>query len=157
MVLPALVDEPLYLAAYILGLVSVFVIVMIFQAMPKRTLYGNELLGKIKGFLTFLETAEKPKLEKLVSQDPVYFYSILPYAYVLGVSDKWINQYEAITVQAPEWFEGSSAFSTASFGAFMTSAMTDTSAAMSSSSSGSGSSGGGSSGGGSGGGGGSSW
>jgi uncharacterized membrane protein len=156
MVLPALMDQPIYLVAYILGLVSVFVIVMIFQAMPKRTPYGNELLGKIKGFRTFLETAEKPKLERLVSQDPIYFYSILPYAYVLGVSDQWINQFETITMQAPEWFEGSSAFSTATFGAFMTSAMTNTSAAMSSGSGG-GSSGGGSSGGGSGGGGGSSW
>lgn len=43
----------------------------------------------------FLETAEKEKLEQLVFEDPKYFYNILPYAYVLGVSDKWIKSLKA--------------------------------------------------------------
>jgi uncharacterized membrane protein len=148
--------SPLSLVAYAIGMVCVFVIVMLFKAMPKRTTYGNEVLGKIKGFRTFLETAEKPKLEKLVLQDPEYFYNILPYAYVLDVSDKWIEQFETIGLQSPDWYEGSTAFSVASFGSFMNSTMANASTSMSSGSSG-GSSGGGSSGGGSGGGGGSSW
>jgi uncharacterized membrane protein YgcG len=156
MVLPALLAAPLSLAAYAIGLVCVFVIVMLFKAMPKRTAYGNEILGKIKGFRTFLEMAEKPRLERLVMQDPEYFYSILPYAYVLDVSDKWIEQFETIVLQSPDWYEGSTAFSVASFGSFMNSTMATASTSMSAGSS-SGSSGGGSSGGGSGGGGGSSW
>ncbi len=155
-VLPSLLVAPLSLAAYAVGLVCVFVIVILFISMPKRTAYGNEILGKIKGFRTFLETAEKPKLEKLVFQDPEYFYSILPYAYVLGVSEKWIEQFETIGLQSPDWYDGSTAFSVTSFGAFMNSTMATASTSMSSGSSG-GSSGGGSSGGGSGGGGGSSW
>lgn len=156
MVLPALLMSPLSLIAYVAGLVCVFIIVMFFKAMPKRTTYGNEILGKIKGFRTFLETAEKPKLETLVMQDPAYFYNILPYAYVLDVSDKWIEQFETIGLQSPDWYHGSTAFSVASFGSFMNSTMATASTSMSSGSSG-GSSGGGSSGGGSGGGGGSSW
>lgn len=156
MVLPALLASPFSLVAYAVGIVCVFVIVMMFKAMPKRTAYGTELLGKIKGFRTFLETAEKPRLEKLVLQDPEYFYNILPFAYVLDVSDKWIEQFETIGLQSPDWYEGGTAFSAASFGSFMNSTMATASAAMSSGSSG-GSSGGGSSGGGSGGGGGSSW
>lgn len=79
MVLPALLVDPLYLAAYGLGLVCVLVMVIMFKLMPKRSAYGNELLGKIKGFKNFLELAEKPKLEELVMQDPAYFYNILPY------------------------------------------------------------------------------
>jgi uncharacterized membrane protein YgcG len=156
MVLPALLVTPLSLVAYAVGLVCVFIIVMFFKAMPKRTAYGNEILGKIKGFRTFLETAEKPKLERLVMQDPSYFYNILPYAYVLDVSDKWIEQFETIGLQSPDWYDGSTAFNVASFGTFMNSTMATASTAMSSGSSG-GSSGGGSSGGGSGGGGGGSW
>jgi len=116
------------------------------------------MLGKIKGFRTFLETAEKPKLEELVLQDPSYFYSILPYTYVLGVSDKWIKKFEVIALQAPDWYAGNTAFNMVAFGAFMGSTMSTASAAMSSSPSSSGGlSGGGSAGGGSGGGGGSSW
>lgn len=94
-------------------------------------------------------------------QNPSYFYDILPYTYVLGVSDKWIEKFETIIYQPPSWYEGSDAFHVASFGSFMNATMLSATTAMSSSpsssSGGGGSSGGGSSGGGSGGGGGGSW
>ena len=73
--------------------------------MPKRTPYGNEMLGKLKGFRRFLETAEKPQLESLVMQNPEYFYNILPYTYALGVSDVWINQFESIALEARHWYK----------------------------------------------------
>ena len=116
------------------------------------------MLGKVRGFRNFLQVAEKEKLEALVMEQPDYFYNILPYTYVLGVSDKWIKKFETIAISAPAWYDGNS-FSTAAFGAFMGSTMAAASTAMTSSpsSSSGGSSGGGSSGGGSGGGGGGSW
>ena len=61
------------------------------------------MLGKIKGFKNFLETAEKSKLEELVMQNPEYFYNLLPYTYVLGVSNKWIEKFEDIALEAPHW------------------------------------------------------
>lgn len=159
MVLPALLSNYLYLAAYAFGIVCVFVIVLVFKVMPKRTPYGNMLLGRIMGFKTFLETAEKSKLEMLVHDDPEYFYNILPFTYVLGVSDTWIKKFEVIALSAPDWYDSNSSFTMSSFSSFMNSTMSTASTVMASSpsSSGSGSSGGGSSGGGSGGGGGSSW
>lgn len=159
--LPVLLVEPIYLAVYIIGFFCIVALFILKKYMPKRTAYGNELLGKIKGFKNFLETVEKPKLEELVMQDPSYFYNILPYTYVLGVSDKWISKFETISLQAPNWYDGSDTFNTVSFGNFMNNTMTSASSAMASSPSGDsssgGSSGGGSSGGGSGGGGGGSW
>lgn len=158
MVLPTLLIDPMYLVAYVIGLACTLVMIILFKAMPKRTVLGNEMLGKIKGFKTFLETAEKPKLEALVMENPEYFYNILPYTYVLGISDKWIKKFEIIAIEPPSWYEGSSGFNMVSFGTFMNSTMSSASTAMSSSpSSSSGGSGGGSSGGGSGGGGGGSW
>lgn len=158
-VLPCLLMDSLYLAGYMLGLACVFIIIKLWSCMDKRTPYGKEILGRIKGFKNFLETAEKDKLESMVLENPTYFYDILPYTYVLGVSDKWIKKFEVISLQAPDWYEGSSSFDSSSFGTFMNSTMTSASSAMSSSpsSSSGGSSGGGSSGGGSGGGGGGSW
>lgn len=164
-VLPSLLIEPIYLIIYMVGLVCILIMIILLQLMPKRTKYGNEMLGKIKGFKKFLETAEKPKLEAMVMENPTYFYDILPYTYVLGVSDKWIKKFETISLQAPNWYDGYSSFDTASFGSFINSTMQSASNAMSSSpsssssggSSSGGSSGGGSSGGGSGGGGGGSW
>ena len=162
MVLPSLLAEPIYLIAYIIGLGCILTMILLFKAMPKRTKYGNEMLGKIKGFKNFLETAEKQKLEAMVMENPTYFYDILPFTYVLGVSDKWIKKFETISLQAPNWYDGYSSFNTASFGSFINSTMSSATSAMSSSpssssSGGGGSSGGGSSGGGSGGGGGGSW
>lgn len=161
MVLPSLLAEPIYLIAYIIGLGCILTMILLFKAMPKRTKYGNEILGKIKGFKNFLETAEKQKLEAMVMENPTYFYDILPFTYVLGVSDTWIKKFETISLQAPNWYDGYSSFNTASFGSFINLTMSSATSAMSSSpsssSSGGGSSGGGSSGGGSGGGGGGSW
>lgn len=157
----ALTNDSLLLSGFLTGLVCIIIMILCFKLMPKRTPYGNEILGKIKGFKNFLETAEKPKLEELVMQNPSYFYNILPFTYVLGVSDKWIEKFESISLQAPDWYGGSTSFNMTSFGSFIDSTMTSASSAMSSSPSGSsgsgGGSGGGSSGGGSGGGGGGSW
>lgn len=155
----AVIYDYRYLVAVLYGIFAVIVIGVLFKLLPKRTPYGNEMLGKLRGFKRFLETAEKQKLEQMVMQHPTYFYDILPYTYVLGVSDKWIEKFESISLQAPNWYDGYSSFNASSFGRFMTSTMSSASSSMSSSSSGGsgGSSGGGSSGGGSGGGGGGSW
>ena len=158
MVLPVISQDNIYLIGYLIGLVCLIIMAICLKHLSKRTSYGLELLGKIKGFKTYLETVEKDKLEAMVMENPNYFYDILPYTYVLGVSDKWIKKFETITMQAPNWYIGTRPFSVVTFGTFMNTAMTSANTAMSSSpSSSSGLSGGGSSGGGSGGGGGGSW
>lgn len=159
-ILPFL-NEPFHLVGHIIGLVCVMGMVICWTHLPKRTAYGSQILGKIKGFKNFLETAEKSRLEAMVMQNPSYFYDILPYTYVLGVSDKWISKFESIAMQAPSWYEGAIGFNPTSFGRTINNTMSNVNSAMSSSpsnsSSSGGSSGGGSSGGGSGGGGGGSW
>lgn len=158
MVLPALQQDLIYLIGYFIGIFCVLGMVVCLTYLPKRTSYGNEILGKIKGFKNFLETAEKDQLEAMVAKNPTYFYNILPYTYVLGVSDKWIKKFEVISMQAPTWYDGSDTFDVATFGTFMNSTMSSATSAMSyDSSSSSSDSGGGSAGGGSGGGGGGSW
>ena len=123
----------------------------------KRTKFGNEILGKIRGFKNFLETAEKSKLESLVHDNPTYFYDILPYTYVLGVSHEWVSKFESIKIEPPNWYEtNNAAFNVAMIDNFMGATMISASSTLTSSPSDSGG-GGGSSGGGSGGGGGGSW
>ena len=156
LVLPTLKQEPFYLIGYGFGLLCILIMVICLKYLPKRTPYGNEILGKLKGFKNFLETAEKEKLEAMVMKDPTYFYNILSYAYVLGVSDKWIKKFESISLKAPSRYDSPNTFNMRTFESFMDSTMTSAQSNMSSSNSG-GSSGGGSSGGGSGGGGGGSW
>ncbi len=155
----ALISEPIFLWGFIIGLLCIIGMIICLKNMRRRTKYGNEMYGKIKGFKTFLETAEKENLERLVMQDPTYFYNILPFTYVLGVSKKWIKKFESISLQAPDWYSSSNNFTINSFSSFMNDTMKSTGSAMTpgSSSGSGGSSGGGSSGRGSGGGGGGSW
>jgi len=154
-VMPTLQD-PFQLGIFIIQSICMVFMVLFLGIMQKRNPYGIEMLGRVRGFKKFLEIAEKPKLEELVMEDPEYFYNILPYTYVLGVSDKWMKKFEDIALKEPEWYGGSVAFNVCAFESFMNSTYSSISNAMSSSPSSSGS-GGGFSGGGSGGGGGGSW
>lgn len=160
------VEEYTLLSVY--GIICIIILIVIISLMPKRNKYGIEILGKIQGFKNFLETAEKNQLEAQVLSNPSYFYDILPYTYVLGVSDKWIKKFETIATEPPTWYDSPSGFNYINFETFMhttmVSALTTMTSAPAPSSSGlsgggfsGGSSGGGFSGGGSGGGGGSSW
>lgn len=158
----AIFSEKIFITGTVVGIICIIAMFILYNLMPKRTPYGNEILGKIRGFKRFLETAEKEKLEAMVMEHPTYFYDILPYTYVLGISDKWIKQFETIALQAPDWYSSTNSFNVVAFGSFMNSTMSSARTAMTSSPSSSsggsgGSSGGGSSGGGSGGGGGGSW
>jgi uncharacterized membrane protein YgcG len=78
--------------------------------MDKRTDKGLELYGKVLGLKNFIELAEKSKLEMLVHDDPEYFYKILPYAYVLNVTDTWAKKFESITIEPPQWYVGAGPF-----------------------------------------------
>lgn len=86
------------IAAAFINVTSIF--------MRKRTVSGNDILGKLLGFKNFIEVAEKPRLEKLVEENPSYFYDVIPYAYVLGVSDKWAKKFEGMAMRPPEWYNG---------------------------------------------------
>lgn len=157
----ALLYNKVCLIGFLIGIACVVIMIICTVFMKKRNRYGNEILGKIKGFKNFLETAEKDKLEAMVKDDPEYFYKILPYTYVLNVSDKWIKKFESIAIEPPIWYGSNDVFDYVYFSSFVSRTMTSATSAMtsmpSSSSSGSGFSGGGFSGGGSGGGGGGSW
>lgn len=118
-VLPALKENQLFIAMYVVGILSIAALKVFIKIMPKRTPYGKEMLGKLKGFRRFLENAEKSQLEALVSENPQYFYDILPYAYVLGVSDVWMHQFETIALQAPDWYEADYSFDIHKFGQFI--------------------------------------
>ncbi|MDD6275865.1 MAG: DUF2207 domain-containing protein, partial [Clostridia bacterium] len=79
---------------------------------------GLKLRGEVIGFKQFIESAELDKLEALVEETPDYFYSVLPYAYALGLTDKWAKKFEKIAVEPPKWYindYGGSPFSTMIF------------------------------------------
>ena len=36
--------------------------------------------------------------------NPSYFYNVLPYAYVFGMTKKWASKFESIPVERPSWY-----------------------------------------------------
>ena len=147
----------------VFGFICISILIVFNFLMQKRNTYGIDILGKIKGFKNFLETANKEQLEMQVAKNPMYFYDILPYTYVLGVSSTWISKFEEIATMPPSWYVSSNDFNANNIGSrineTISSAIKTMSSSPSSSSSsyGGSSSGGGFSGGGSAGGGGTSW
>lgn len=150
----AIIMETMYVLGYLVGLVSIIIMITCSSSMMKRTNEGHVLYEQIIGFRDFLDLVEVEKLESLVHQNPNYFYDILPYTYVLDLSTEWIDKFETIVSEPPRWYHGSS-FDFVAFNSFMDSTVAATNSTLSSSPGGG--SGGGSSGGGSGGGGGGSW
>lgn len=75
--------------------------------MKKHTPQGQTWTEKILGLREFIETAELDRINTLVEENPEYFYSVLPFAYVLGLTDKWAKQFESIAVAPPSWYVSS--------------------------------------------------
>lgn len=68
------------------------------------TSYRDGLAGELMGLRDFIDTAERNRLQMLVDENPQYFYEVLPYAIVFGMSDKWVSQFEHIAIEAPDWY-----------------------------------------------------
>ena len=155
------------LPMFVVAVITCTIIEKLAKNTRKRTAYGNEILGKCLGFKGFLTVTEKDKLEMLLKENPSYFYDILPYTIVLGVSDIWADKFKELVTAPPTWYHSNSlgnAFVYSSFMSNMNRSMSSLNRSMLSSpksasnfGGGSSSSSGGSSGGGASGGGGGSW
>lgn len=88
------------------GLIAVIICSICLYHLKKRNKQALSVLGNLLGFKKFIETAEKHRLQTLVEKDPQYFYDVLPFAYLFGISDKWINKFEGIMKLQPDWYTG---------------------------------------------------
>lgn len=95
---------PDHLLLLLLATVCTAVIMLLSTVMLKRTDASNEQLGKILGFKHFINTAEKDRIEKLSAENPQYFYNVLPYAYVFGLTKVWADKFADIKIEPPTWY-----------------------------------------------------
>lgn len=151
--------EPKTWFTYVVCGIAVIILALFMFFGSKRTKAGNQVYGQILGFKEFIKKAELDRLKMLVEENPSYYYDIMPYAYVLGLSDQWIKNFETMHMPEPDWYSGRDPFGDAVFYSMVRSANACATAPETSGggSSGGGFSGGGFSGGGSGGGGGGAW
>lgn len=91
--------DPKLSLLYYISFACIIINIFFTMFMRRKTKYGEELTSRIKGFRNFLTTVEKEQLELLVNEHPTYFYDILPYTYVLGISKAWIKKFENIPME----------------------------------------------------------
>lgn len=129
----------------------------------KRTPAGNETYRRLEGFRQFVKKAERPVIERLLQDDPLYYDKTMPYALAFGYLKQWNKLFDGLLTEPPRWYGHSGMMQgdmTRSWNAFANnfpSEVNNIGSVFNSSPSSSSSGGSGSSGGGSGGGGGGSW
>jgi uncharacterized membrane protein YgcG len=80
-----------------------FAVVMSSVTLICRTPEYTQQLNEIVGFRNFIQFTEKDRLEAMLKDDPQFYYAILPYAQVLGVSNIWMDKFKGLTVAPPQW------------------------------------------------------
>ena len=74
----------------------------------RRTETGSWYLEKLLGFREFIKAAELDRIKILADENPDYFYHVLPYAMVLGLTDKWARKFDSIMKEPPSWYYSTS-------------------------------------------------
>lgn len=67
----------------------------------RRSEFGNRLLSQVLGLEQRMERSRQTTPEPSGS-----FYSLLPYAYVFGLSEQWAKVFDGLELEPPEWFRG---------------------------------------------------
>ena len=141
--------------------VAGLLVVALSGAMPRRTASGREMFRRSLGFRRYMTVAETER--QRFAEDANIFSEYLPYAIVMGCTEKWAERFKDLEsvpgTNGGGWYVGPLAFAPVLFASSINSFSSSISSAIASTPASSGSSGfsGGSSGGGFGGGGGGSW
>lgn len=91
----------------------VYIILFVTQGIKRHSKKYNLIYGRVLGFKKFIELAELEKLELLVDENPDYFFDILPYAQVFGLTSKWKKKMSMCNLDSchqPSWYTGDTAF-----------------------------------------------
>lgn len=94
--------DPLLTSIFVpvFGLLSVLLI----MNLNTRKEGKNKEVGRVFGLRTFILVTEQDRLKMLAEENPELFFDVLPYAYVLGISNVWIEKFKTIDVQSPDWY-----------------------------------------------------
>lgn len=105
LVLPALLEHYVYLCFYIIGIISIFIIILVYKNISKRTFYGDNLKRKsdVLEQLIIAKTAEE--LDDEFDLKCAY-YDLLPFCLVFGIIDELNEKYIKRKIKCPAWFIG---------------------------------------------------
>lgn len=77
--------------------------VLIYRFLERHSSKGRQVMGDLLGLRNFILLAEKDRIEALANENPTVFYDVLPFAYVLGVSDVYMEKFKDVPIAKPQW------------------------------------------------------
>jgi len=99
----AFTQDSIKLVTYIIGIISMIIIVSIAKVMSDRTLYGVKVYNQINAYKRYL--SEFNDASKEMKKNKYCFYEVLPYTFVLGISDKWYHKFMNEEVPQISWYK----------------------------------------------------
>ena len=101
------------LAWILFGIATVSMHLVFLWLLRAPTPAGRRIMDEIEGFRMYLETAERDRLDRMRSPEltPEVFEMFLPYAYALGVENRWCARFERefpreASEYEPNWYSG---------------------------------------------------
>ena len=91
----------------LLSLAGAVMLGLLSNLCSRRTEAGMWYQEKLTGFREFIKAAELDRIKLLADENPNYFYHVLPFAMVLGVTDKWAKNFDNIMKEPPDWYHSS--------------------------------------------------
>ncbi len=76
------------------------------RAIKVRPQADVAVLGRVLGFRNFLVKSELSKLERMVYDDPEYYYHILPFCYALGITRVMEKRFKSLSIDPPVYCSG---------------------------------------------------
>lgn len=89
---------------FVVVLAATVLMVLLAGFMKKRTRQCTDWMGRLIGLRDFIETAELDRLKMLAQDNPEWFYHVLPYTYVFGLSDIFARKLEGLAIPGPDWY-----------------------------------------------------
>ena len=103
-------ENEINIYGFIIGTICIIGIIYFLCNYDKRTKYGNDFYIKVKEFKNFIKKSDTDILKSLLEDNPNYLYDTLPYAYALGLSNKWIKKFKDIKLNYPTWYQNNQEF-----------------------------------------------
>lgn len=92
--------------SYCIGLVVLVLISALpffVNVCPKYNKAGAICKGRVLGFKNYIAMCEVSQIKMFANENPNYYFDVLPYAYLFGLSKVWMEKFKDIEVKAPEW------------------------------------------------------
>ena len=88
-----------------IGIVVVSLPILLISKFNVVSEYFKSVAPELLGFKDFVEKAEVPQLERLSLENPSYYYDVIPYAMVFGLSEMWTKKFSTIPLAQPDWYD----------------------------------------------------